>query len=247
MCDKKLPTIIKGATGYISSYNIKRRLSRFGHRSCSYILEASPGQRWNLTLFDFGMRYNVLREPGRVHLGSIRHKYATVQETGSPPSDSRFIIGGEDREKSVYLSQKHRVFLEVYDTANEADARHFLIQYKGECHFHAVYRFLLILLVLCLVVGCADPHIQGVHLMKREGDVAFMKCNSSGEKWELRCEGHSWVGAPPHTTNCAVGMFKSYSYPEAVQLKPSHNLHIDNRIVFRILYKKAVFYYWDNF
>jgi hypothetical protein len=144
MCDKKLPTIIKGATGYISSYNIKRRLSRFGHRSCSYILEASPGQRWNLTLFDFGMRYNVLREPGRVHLGSIRHKYATVQETGSPPSDSRFIIGGEDREKSVYLSQKHRVLLEVYDTANEADARHFLIQYKGECHFHAMYQFLLI-------------------------------------------------------------------------------------------------------
>lgn len=84
-------------------------------------------------MYDFGggLRFNVQRDIGKSQRLPMCHKYAVVRDNGVLHSQGQVICGGDVREKNVYLSQKHQVLLDVYDSANEADTRHFVIKYNG--------------------------------------------------------------------------------------------------------------------
>ena len=52
MCRNDREIILTDGEGFISSLSVK--MARVGSNVCPWIIEAPPGQRINLTLYDFG-------------------------------------------------------------------------------------------------------------------------------------------------------------------------------------------------
>ena len=53
---------------------------------------------------------------------------------------------------------------------------------------------------LFLVVGCAEPEVPGGAKWDRRGDTAYVTCNATGTKWELKCYGNKWKGKQGNCT-----------------------------------------------
>ena len=100
-----------------------------------WLIEASPGQRINVTLWDFG------REVPTHLSGCI--KYATVTEVSSVDrEDEKVVCGGQhgtaDRLRHVYTSVGNALRVRLHVIANEnsepdsiRSSPHFLIHYQG--------------------------------------------------------------------------------------------------------------------
>lgn len=120
----------------MSSSDINLRLSNYGHNSCPFKLEAQPGQRWNITLIDFGVShiYSIKSDSAAVLAKSslsFCHQYAVIKEQGV---HKHSVCGGGMREKIVYTSQGNALHLDVYGTTNNAEAKHFVLKYQGKYH-----------------------------------------------------------------------------------------------------------------
>ena len=103
-----------------------------------WLIEAGPGQRINVTLWDFGHRFqreSAARLPGCV-------KYATVVEVSSVDGEEEKIICGSrrgtaDRLRHVYTSVGNALRIRLHVIASEdseaeqSSTPRFLIHYQG--------------------------------------------------------------------------------------------------------------------
>ena len=57
--------------------------------------------------------------------------------------------------------------------------------------------------MLCLssVIGCKDPPLDGATLLHRTETTATLKCNRTGEQWQIVCKNGAWSGPK---TNCSL-------------------------------------------
>ena len=107
-----------------------------GSASCPWVVEALPGQRLNVTIFDFSIsaRNSSSARGGKPRPGYplYCHEYAVIKETEVPRSTT--ICGGDYRERVAYLSTSHRVEVTIISrNVGAASMEYFLLQYKGRC------------------------------------------------------------------------------------------------------------------
>ena len=160
-------------------------------RWTSWISLYIPGQRVNLTLYDFsvfsGTSQSTSSSSGSVvHPQSVCKRYATVLE----PTQRREhpICGGSHRIRSVYLSESHQIDIRFSDfTHNARDqtaSSHFMMRY------HAI--------------GCprvTSPRNSHV-IYSDNGKSMTVTCNTTKEKWSLTCKDNEWVGTIANCTAC---------------------------------------------
>ena len=105
-----------------------------GRHLCPIIIRAAPGQRVNITLFDFGSAISrgSAGGTGRGLLpGSsvVCQRYALIKEPRS--SSPTIVCSGNQRTKGVYLSDGSVVEIQLVHTRHRKEAAHFLLQYSG--------------------------------------------------------------------------------------------------------------------
>lgn len=115
------------AEGYIAS--VVTRETGSGSIKCPWIVRVAPGQRVNVTLFDFDVTPTAVR-------GDTCHVYAIIRDVPSAAAVSEVTVcgGGDRRVKSVFLSETNSVEIEI--VARGADTAHdsmpyFLLHYTG--------------------------------------------------------------------------------------------------------------------
>ena len=95
-----------------------------GSITCPWRIELQPGQRVNITLFDFALA------PKRNEQGGC-FRYAIIKETGGPQRGTP-VCGGRNREKHVYTSTGHLVEIQIVSREVFSTNGQFILYYQGE-------------------------------------------------------------------------------------------------------------------
>lgn len=127
-CRGSKDLVLKDTEGYISS--IATEETGCGLQN-PWIITALPGQRINLTLYDFAMAtQNESATPRRISYPVYCQQYARVEETDA--ARATLVCGGEGRVRNVYLSVTNRVEVHVMNRRVHGKPQYFLIKYQGE-------------------------------------------------------------------------------------------------------------------
>ena len=110
----------ESTSGYISSFVAKD--TGCGSPNTPWIIQVEPGQRINLTLWDFDVQKDTVPI-----LYVCHHRYATVSERALNRSMS--ICGGIARETHVYLSMLNSLEVSLLTTLNDGQ---FLIFFESK-------------------------------------------------------------------------------------------------------------------
>ncbi|ELT99359.1 hypothetical protein CAPTEDRAFT_211886 [Capitella teleta] len=174
---------VTSLNGYISNMVTSEHPECTG-ASHPWVVKARPGQRINLTMYDFAVedsRLGVYNMVGTETAPAPKkcHDYGIIKEHGSIDFA---ICGGQTRLSHLYLSDTHELRLWVTNDPHSVLKR-FVIQYA--------------------VVGCADPdHLPKASWFDRKTHShGYIRCNYDNAQWELICEGHAWTG---HYGNCSL-------------------------------------------
>ena len=120
------PITLTGTSGYIG--NVVTEEHRFGSGSCPWVISVPKGQRINITLLDFAVT-------GPQHIDShLCNMYAIIREQSATTTDIT-VCGGEPRHKHIYLSDSHKVEVEVMTNGlvpDNEDLPYFLLKYEGD-------------------------------------------------------------------------------------------------------------------
>ena len=103
-----------------------------GSATCPWVIEVSPGQRINVTLWDFSIAYrntshNVRHRP---EYPLYCHEYAMIKETEVPRTTT--ICGISERVKSVYTSTSNKIEIHIVSRKSGRNGEHFLLKYEGK-------------------------------------------------------------------------------------------------------------------
>ncbi|ELU14297.1 hypothetical protein CAPTEDRAFT_215916 [Capitella teleta] len=140
---------------------------------CDWRISVFPGQRINLTLYDFGAALQGYLPQTD---GSLCQKYGRVTEMQTKKNFD--ICSGRQRIRNIFLSETNSITIRT-NSANTPGAVQaiFLIAYE--------------------VVGCANPVVSPNAWLLRDGMTSTITCNVTGEKHTLVCRGTEWVGKHP--------------------------------------------------
>ena len=122
-CHSSNSLVITSESGYIASSQIES--TPFARSACSVTLRSKPGQRWNISLVDFGVGAD---DTGKA-TGSreetkppICLRYAVIREGSQTGS---VVCGGEIKERLVYLSSTNVVHMEALGRKDSPDSTQF--------------------------------------------------------------------------------------------------------------------------
>ena len=104
-----------------------------GGTEAPWVLRAQPGQRLNITLYDFGSHVtgNETLTPTKNADGTTNlcKVYATIKEAKG--SRRNTICGGNDRKRLAYVSLGNTVEIRIYGNRGEKNHAYFFLQYQG--------------------------------------------------------------------------------------------------------------------
>ena len=126
-CNSPQTVSVKDGSGFLSSTISED--SSCGTSEAPWILEASPGQRINLTIIDFGwgVSHNLLNK-----CPVLYGHYLDYTDDG----DIIDICGGTSRMKKLVLTQSHQVQIILNEGAVQNSR--FIIKYEGEINMLTV-------------------------------------------------------------------------------------------------------------
>ena len=138
VCRTDVPITLTSPTGYISS-SITMETGR-GSQACPWRIEVLPGQRINITL------YNFARAGGGEDAGlaerkpKVCYQYAVLREKDYVRAITE--CEGATRRSIAYVSTSNVV--EVNILARKTHEVHFLLHYEGKSPTHAPLTFMLL-------------------------------------------------------------------------------------------------------
>ena len=100
----------------------------WGGSACPWVLRVPPGQRINITLFNFarsGESDLLTSDP------SVCYELATIHEKDHP-SKTILTCGTDKRQKNVYASETNRVEIRFVDRISLKNLGKFLVQHEGD-------------------------------------------------------------------------------------------------------------------
>lgn len=91
---------------------------------CPWVITLQPGQRINVTLYDFNMptRHN--------HDAGLCHQYALITERQSATRNMR-LCGGDQRIRNVFVSRGNTIEVRIIKRGEEQE-QYFLLHYEGQ-------------------------------------------------------------------------------------------------------------------
>ena len=140
-CDPKQATL-HSSSGIIASLVSQQTI--YGTDACPWRIEAKPGQRINITLYNFntvpaGPSGRQTTYPGEKQ-GKFCRAYATLRE-GDTTSQSATICSSSSRIEPAYMSRTNIVEVRLLNR-NGATPDYFLMEYNGKS-YAAVNIFLI--------------------------------------------------------------------------------------------------------
>lgn len=114
------------APGYLASVTASEE-EAMDTNACPWRITVLPGQRINITLFDFNL---VSRPTDRSDSGTVCQVYAMITEVAA--STDITVCGGEQRQRMVYLSETNSIDIQVVTITDEDHHGHFLLKYEGK-------------------------------------------------------------------------------------------------------------------
>lgn len=100
-----------------------------GRHLCPIVIRALPGQRVNITLFDFGSAISQVGR-GLQATSVVCQRYALIKEkTSASPT---IVCSGNERTRGVYVSDGNVVEIQLVHTRHRKESAHFLLRYSGE-------------------------------------------------------------------------------------------------------------------
>ena len=121
-CRASEPHILSAPSGLLSS--VLTEETGLGSADCPWMIKAQPGQRINITLFDFATTQLN---------GEVCHAYAILRETD--PTRSITVCGSTMRERNVYTSVSDTVDVRVLRSPTNSKmskGKYFLLKYDCE-------------------------------------------------------------------------------------------------------------------
>jgi len=126
--------------GFISSLSTTRA-SHLGQRSCTLTLRAKPGQRWNISLVDFGVPVHSAIDTSSGPSAAVSddaiderlpvcQRYAVIRDERLS-TGSVICGGGSAREKLVHLSTSHVIQVDVFGRGADPAAQ-YLFRIEGQ-------------------------------------------------------------------------------------------------------------------
>ncbi len=122
-CDGLSGRSLTSPDGYIS--NIVTEEIDVGDIMCPWVITLQPGQRINVTLYDF---YQPTLESQDV---GLCHQYALITERGSATRNMR-LCGGEERVRNVFVSRGNNIEIRIIKRGFD-QMQYFMLYYEGEC------------------------------------------------------------------------------------------------------------------
>ena len=127
MCESSSYVKIQTSAGFLASSVTQQ--TGCGSASCPWRLEALPGQRINLTLYDFSK--TETERKGRFYTGDPTCTlYASV--TDRVADSSHRVCRGKQRVRHLLLANSHSLEVTIGDFTGDSDMSHFLIQFDGK-------------------------------------------------------------------------------------------------------------------
>lgn len=114
-------------TGWLSSDIINTGES--GHDTCPWRILASPGQKVNLTLFDFSI-WQHKQDVNNTRGWTMCQRYATISERGGIRETP--ICGGDNRIRNIYISASNFVEIQLMNSEGPEHQIYFLIKYESK-------------------------------------------------------------------------------------------------------------------
>ena len=126
-----------------------------GSPSCPWVLQARPGQHYNLTLLDFSHLDEArVQESSKGAARNLCHRYLTVRE-GDVDKDVTTCSQKYTRESHIFTSSSNSIQLTLY-TAGSTSNIQYLIKYQGmgkDTHTHSLAENTREKSSLCLVLS----------------------------------------------------------------------------------------------
>ncbi len=153
---------LKETTGYIASVFTEE--TGCGSHQSPWIIVGRPGQKINITLYDFGLssvmnmssssgisskstnrKHNGERASSHSsHLGKSQHNQESVhypvycQQYAKIEEKSiqrsTIVCGGDRREKNIYISLTNEVEIQIMNRKAMGRPQYFMLRYKGRTH-----------------------------------------------------------------------------------------------------------------
>lgn len=119
-CRANQPQVLTAQTGLLPS--VLTEETGLGSADCPWMIKAKPGQKINITLFDFATNQQE---------GDTCHAYAILRET--EPTRSITVCGSVMRERNVYTSISDSVEIRVLRNQFSVNkGKYFLLKYNRE-------------------------------------------------------------------------------------------------------------------
>ena len=115
-------------SGYLAS--VVTEESGCGAESAPWSLHALPGQRLNVSLYDYA-RVGATGGAGGGRRGCVKYAYLRDDATGEPID----VCGGGERRKHVYTSVTSRLQVHILKNYAPTGKRYFVLHYEGEAEF----------------------------------------------------------------------------------------------------------------
>ena len=99
------------------------------------MLQAQPGQRINVTLYDFAIAnrntsHNIRHRPG---YPLYCHEYAVIKENNVPRSAT--ICGGDQRIRVAYVSSTHKLEVNLVSRKPGRNLEYFMLKFEGNSDY----------------------------------------------------------------------------------------------------------------
>ena len=121
---------VSSQSGYLSSLVTSE--TSLGSDPCPWVIRLDPGQRINVTLYDFTLHdpFNTNDVTATSEQRAFCHKYAVIRERSAVTRETT-VCGGEQRIKNVYLSASNVLEIHLSRYNSPKKAAYFLLRYEG--------------------------------------------------------------------------------------------------------------------
>lgn len=100
-----------------------------GGATCPWRIKAPPGQKVNLTLYDFSV-WQYGENAGGTIGDAVCRRYAIISEEHGLREMP--VCGGETRLRNIYLSDGNVVDIQLMHSTDQEEYIHFLIKYESK-------------------------------------------------------------------------------------------------------------------
>ncbi|ELU18852.1 hypothetical protein CAPTEDRAFT_210325 [Capitella teleta] len=168
-CVSQRHSSVSPSSGFLGTAGSKTT-SGPGTAACPYRVRGEPGQRVNVTLYNFAST----QDSGDISRPDVCHEMAVLRDGGSHGPKREFTLcSREPRVVIQRVSESHIVDIHFVGRSSESGVQ-FLLKYE--------------------IIGCGSFKLPTGSYANRKGNRMTIHCNKTDQHWTLHCRNDHWVG-----------------------------------------------------